>query len=141
MLTRFFDTSFHFCSLSQFHIFTVAAVTQAERITWYYLSVQQPLLLLLSGSLGMSTPCLKNIPPLACYNFDAHKWILIFFGKNVTDKVGNQKMLYYATSITCASALLGKKRKHENHIFHSIGFCYTHNAPVRYVPKSKNCHL
>jgi len=40
----------------------------------------------------------KNAPPLACYNFDAHEWILIFFGINVTDKVGNQKTLYYATS-------------------------------------------
>jgi len=45
------------------------------------------------------TPCLKkNVPPLACYNFDTHEWILIFFGRNVTDKVGNQKTLYYATS-------------------------------------------
>ena len=35
----------------------------------------------------------KNVPPLACYNFDAHEWILIFFGRNVTDKVGNQKTL------------------------------------------------
>jgi len=35
----------------------------------------------------------KNVPPLACYNFDAHEWILIFFGTNVTDKVGNQKTL------------------------------------------------
>ena len=40
----------------------------------------------------------KNVPPLACYNFDAHEWILIFFGRNVTDKVGNQKTLYNATS-------------------------------------------
>jgi len=41
----------------------------------------------------------KNVPPLAnCYNFDAHEWILIFFGRNVTDKVSNQKTLYYATS-------------------------------------------
>jgi len=40
----------------------------------------------------------KNVPPLACYNFDAHEWILIFFGRNVTDKVGNQKTLYYAIS-------------------------------------------
>jgi len=39
-----------------------------------------------------------NVPPLACYNFDAHEWILIFLGRNVTDKVGNQKTLYYATS-------------------------------------------
>jgi len=21
----------------------------------------------------------KNVPPLACYNFDTHYWILIFF--------------------------------------------------------------
>ena len=40
----------------------------------------------------------KNAPPLACYIFDAHEWILIFFGRNVTDKVGNQNTLYYATS-------------------------------------------
>jgi len=31
----------------------------------------------------------KNVPHLACYNFDAHEWILIFFVRNVTDKVGN----------------------------------------------------
>jgi len=37
----------------------------------------------------------------------------------------------------CASALPGKTGKHENHIFHSIGFCYTHNAPVHYLPESK----
>jgi len=40
----------------------------------------------------------KDVPPLACYNFDAREWILIFFGRNVTDKVGNQKPLYYSTS-------------------------------------------
>jgi len=40
----------------------------------------------------------KNVRPLACYNFDTHEWILIFFGRNVTDKVGNQKTLYYVTS-------------------------------------------
>jgi len=40
----------------------------------------------------------KNVPPLACYNFDTHQWILTFFGRNVTDKLGNQKTLYYATS-------------------------------------------
>jgi len=43
------------------------------------------------------TPCLKNVPPLACYNFVAHEWILTFFGINVTDKVINQKTLYDAT--------------------------------------------
>jgi len=48
---------------------------------------------------GICTPCLKkNVPPLVCYNFDIREWILIFFGRNVTDKAGNQKVLYYATS-------------------------------------------
>ena len=28
----------------------------------------------------------KNVPPLASYNFDIHEWILIFLGRNVTDK-------------------------------------------------------
>jgi len=32
----------------------------------------------------------KNVPPLTCYNFDAREWIVIIFGRNVTDKVGNQ---------------------------------------------------
>jgi len=40
----------------------------------------------------------KNVPPLACCNFDTHAWILIFFDRRVTDKVGNQKTPYYATS-------------------------------------------
>jgi len=35
----------------------------------------------------------KNVAPMACYNFDTHQQILIFFGRNVTDKVGNQMML------------------------------------------------
>jgi len=39
--------------------------------------------------------------------------------------------------VTCASALPGKTRKHENHIFHSIGLRYTHNALVRYLPERK----
>jgi len=30
---------------------------------------------------------------MACYNFDTHEQILIFFGTNVSDKVGNQKVL------------------------------------------------
>jgi len=39
----------------------------------------------------------KNAPPLVCYNFDICQRILIFFGRNVTDKVSNQKALYCAT--------------------------------------------
>jgi len=30
---------------------------------------------------------------MACYNCDTHEQILIFFGRSVTDEVGNPKML------------------------------------------------
>jgi len=52
-------------------------------------------------------------------HFDTHEWILIFFGRNVTDKVDNEKPLYYATSnvLTCACALPGKTGKDKNQIF------------------------
>jgi len=62
---------------------------------------------------------------MACYNFDAHEWILIFFGRNVTDTVGNQKMLSMPPQMTCASALPVKTGKRENHIFQSVTLCYT----------------
>ena len=48
---------------------------------------------------------------LACYNFDTRKRILIFFGRNVTDKVSNQKRFTMPPQITCASALPGKTEK------------------------------
>jgi len=80
----------------------------------------------------------KNLPPLGCYNFDAHEWILIFFGRNVTDKVGNQKTLYYATSNNLFFCTTLQNAETRNHIFHSIGLCYTHKAPVRYLPERKN---
>jgi len=54
----------------------------------------------------------KNVPPLACYNFDTHEWILIFFGRTVTDKIGNQRLFTMPLQITCASALPGKTGKH-----------------------------
>jgi len=87
------------------------------------------------------TPCLRKRPTFACYNFDAHEWILIFFGRNVTDKVCNQKTLYCATSNNlcfCTTWQNGEIRKSH---FHSIGLCYTHNAAMRCLPERKNCHL
>jgi len=39
--------------------------------------------------------------------------------------------------IACASALPGKTGKYENHVFHSIALCYTHNTPVCYLPERK----
>ena len=48
----------------------------------------------------------RNVPPLICYNFDdTHERILIFFGRYVTHKVGNQKTFYLSSQITCASAV------------------------------------
>ena len=46
-----------------------------------------------SGKERLYTVSQKNVPPMACYNFETHEQIMIFFGRNVTDKVGNQKML------------------------------------------------
>jgi len=35
---------------------------------------------------------------VSCYNFDTHEPILIIFGKNVTQRVSNEKMLHFPTS-------------------------------------------
>ena len=45
-----------------------------------------------------STPCLKNIPDGFSYNSRKHCRIFIIFGRNITEKVGNQKMLYFPIS-------------------------------------------
>jgi len=60
-----------------------------------------------------TTPCLKDVPPLACYNFDTCEWTLIFFDTNVTNKVNHQKTLYYATSSNlcfCTTWQIGQTR-------------------------------
>ena len=48
--------------------------------------------------LQFCTLCLKNVPPLTSYNLDTHGSIAIIFGTNVTEKVGNQNLLYFLTS-------------------------------------------
>jgi len=53
----------------------------------------------------------KNVPPLACCNFDTCEQILIFFGRNFTDKVSNQTHFTMPHQINCASALHRKTRK------------------------------
>ena len=77
----------------------------------------------------------KNVPPLACYNFDTHEWILIFFGRNGTDKVGNQKTLYYATLSNLCFCTTWKNEEMRKSHFHSLGLCYKHNAPVSCIPE------
>jgi len=47
------------------------------------------------------------------------------FGRNVTDKVGNQTMLYMPSQVTCASALPGRTEKRENHTFTQLTVLYT----------------
>ena len=46
-----------------------------------------------------STLCVKkNMPDVFSYNSRKHYRIFIIFGRNITEKVGNQKMLYFPTS-------------------------------------------
>jgi len=40
----------------------------------------------------------KNQTTLKRYNFDVHERILTIFGRNVSEKVRNQMMLYFPTS-------------------------------------------
>jgi len=47
-----------------------------------------------------NVPCVsKNIPPLTCYNLYIHSSIATIFGTNVAEKVGNQNILYFPTSV------------------------------------------
>jgi len=61
----------------------------------------------------------KKSQLFACYNSETCERILIFIGRNVTDKVSNQKTLYYATSSNLCFCTTWKTGKHENCIFHS----------------------
>jgi len=61
---------------------------------------------------------------------------LIFYDRNVTDKIDNQKPLYYATSNNLCFCTTWQNGKHETHNVTQL-LCYTHNAPVRYLPERK----
>jgi len=63
------------------------------------------------------TPCLKKVPPLTCYNFDIHGWITIIFGTHVTEKVGNQYVLYFPTSPDLCFCITWGNTKPKNCIF------------------------
>jgi len=45
----------------------------------------------------VTTLCLKNVTTLSCYNLDVSELMLIIFGRNVTEKVRSQKVLYFTT--------------------------------------------
>jgi len=67
------------------------------------------------------------IPYFHCVSKTSHIWFAItltdvnaflyFFGRNVTDKVHNQKILYHVTSNNVCYCTTWKKGKHENRIF------------------------
>ena len=62
----------------------------------------------------------KNVPPLVCYNFDIRERILIFFGRNVTDKVSNQKTLFFATwNNLCFCTTWQNRETRKSHFVHS----------------------
>ena len=90
----------------------------------------QSLMMSVSKSSSFYTVSQKSVSPLAYYNSDTGKWILIFFGRNVTDKVGNRKTLYYATfNDLCFCTTWQNVETRKSH-FHSVGLCYT---PVSYT--------
>ena len=79
----------------------------------------------------------KNVPHLACYNFDTHKRILILFGRNDTDEVGNQNTLHYATSSNlcfCTTWQNGETQK--SHF--SLSWTVLHAQRTRVLSSWKN---
>jgi len=53
------------------------------------------------------TLCLKNVPPLTCYNLYIHSSVAAIFDKNIADKVGIQNVLYFPPHLTNASGETG----------------------------------
>ena len=57
------------------------------------------------------------VPPSTCYNPDMHGSITIIFGKSVTEKVGNQNVLYFPTSPNLCFCTTWGNRKSKNCVF------------------------
>jgi len=56
----------------------------------------------------------KNVTTLSRYNSDIHELILIIFGTNVPEKVGNQRCFIFPPHLTSASVLPGEMKKDKN---------------------------
>jgi len=63
-----------------------------------------------------------------------HESILIIFGTNITEKVGNEQVLYFLPHITNASALPGQMQNTKIATFHS-------NAVPLHYQTSTSCWL
>jgi len=72
---------------------------------------------MISANVGYSALCLKNVPPLTCYNLYIHGSIATIFGKNVADKVGNQNVLCFPTSPNYCFCTTWGNRKPRNCVF------------------------
>ena len=57
----------------------------------------------------------KNVPSLACYNFDTCERIFMFFSAEMLSII--KRCFTMPPQISCASALPGKTGKHVNFIF------------------------
>jgi len=69
---------------------------------------------------GYTTLCLNKTSDLRlAVTFDTRERILIFFGRNVTNKVSSQNTLYYATSNNLCFCTVWQNGKNENCVFHS----------------------
>ena len=51
------------------------------------------------GGIYDSTLCLKNVPPLTCYDLDKHDPLATSFGRSVTEKVRNQMVLFPTSTV------------------------------------------
>lgn len=75
--------------------------------------------------LGLYTVSQKKFTSLAEFNFDPHARILTFFGRTVTEKISNQKLLHFPPRLISASALPGKKGNPDIAYFHlSAARCF-----------------
>jgi len=79
----------------------------------------------------------KNVPPLTCYNCDVHGSIMIIFGISVTEKVGNQNVLYFPTSPNLFFCTTRGNRKPKKCIF-SLKCCMLFTKNIR---NTLNYHL
>jgi len=73
----------------------------------------------------------KNVPPLACYNFNTHEWILIFLAEMLPIKQAIKRRFTTPPQVTCASALPGKVWKRK--ITFSLSWIVFHTMHLRAV--------
>jgi len=84
----------------------------------------------------------KNVHLWLAITLTHMNWILIFLGRNVTDKVGNQKTLYYATSNNlCFCTTWQNAETRKSHI--SLNWIVSHTQCTCALSswRKKNCHL